>query len=94
MKCKYFNDNYSSIDDFRATAEKVVAIKMMKRRKINMTLDELWSTFDEDVKEIEEECEREGYPSRGSNFELRYDELVKRYHDYEKYCVDYIDEEE
>lgn len=33
-----------------------------------MTLDELWATFDDDVREIEEECEREGYPSRGSNF--------------------------
>lgn len=58
-----------------------------------MTLDELWSKFDDDVKEIEEECEREGYPSHGSNFDLRYDDLVKRYHEYEKYCIDYIDEE-
>lgn len=41
-----------------------------------MTRDELWSTFDADVKEIEE-CEREGYPSRGSNFDLRYEQLVK-----------------
>lgn len=59
-----------------------------------MTLDDLWAGFDGDVHELEEECEREGYPSRGSNFDLRYDDLVKRYHELEKYCVDYIDEEE
>lgn len=57
-----------------------------------MTLDELWSNFDADVKEIEEECEREGYPSRGSNFDLRYEQLIKQYHGREKYCSDYIDE--
>lgn len=28
-----------------------------------MTLDELWATFDDDVREIEEECEREQYCS-------------------------------
>lgn len=59
-----------------------------------MTLDELWSTFDYDVKELEDECEREGYPSRGSNFDLRYENLVKFYEECEKCCSDYIDEEE
>lgn len=43
MNGKYFNDNYSSIDEFRATAEKVIQIKISNRRKNNMTLDELWS---------------------------------------------------
>lgn len=43
MNCKYFNDNYSSNDEFRATAEKVIQIKISNRRKNNMTLDELWS---------------------------------------------------
>lgn len=43
MNCKYFNDNYSSIDDFRATAEKVISIKISNRSKNKMTLDELCS---------------------------------------------------
>ena len=89
----YFNDKYNSIDDFRATAEKVISTKISNRRKMNMTLDELWSTFEDDVKEIEEECEREGYPSRGSNFDLRYEQLVKLYHDREQYCSDYEEQE-
>ena len=59
-----------------------------------MTLDELWSTFDDDVKELEHECERDGYPSRGSNFDLRYEQLVKLYYEREKCCSDYIDDEE
>lgn len=43
MNCKYFNDNYSSIDEFRATTEKVISIKISNRSKNKMTLDELWS---------------------------------------------------
>lgn len=39
----YFNDKYSSLDEFRATAEKVISIKILKRSKNKMTLDELWS---------------------------------------------------
>lgn len=58
-----------------------------------MTLDELWSTFDADVKEIEEECEREGYPSQTSNFVHRYEQLVKLYHGCEQYCSDYEEQE-
>lgn len=37
MKGKYFNDKYSSIDEFRATAEKVISIKIFNRRKKVMT---------------------------------------------------------
>lgn len=88
---KYFNDKYNSIDDFRATADKTITIKILKKRRMNMKLDELWASFDDDVRELEEECEREGYPSRGSNFDLRYEQLVKQYHEREKYCYDYID---
>lgn len=39
----YFNDKYNSIDEFRATAEKVISIKISNRSKNKMTLDELWS---------------------------------------------------
>ena len=39
---QYFNDKYSTIDDFRATAEKVISIKISNRSKNKMTLDELW----------------------------------------------------
>lgn len=90
----YFNKKYSSIDDFRNTAEKVILIKMLKRRKMNMTMNDLWASFDDDVRELEEECEREGYPSRGSNFDLRYEQLVKLYHEREQYCSDYVEEED
>lgn len=33
MNRKYFNDKYSSLDEFRATAEKVISIKISDRRK-------------------------------------------------------------
>lgn len=36
MNGKYFNDKYSSIDEFRATAEKVISIKILKRRYNSM----------------------------------------------------------
>ena len=42
MNGKYFNDKYSSLDEFRATAEKVISIKISNRSKNKMTLDELW----------------------------------------------------
>ena len=90
----YFNEKYNSIYDFRDTANKTITIKILKRRRNNMTLDELWSTFDDDVREIEDECEREGYPSRGSNFDLRYYQLVKLYHEREQYCSDYEEQED
>lgn len=94
MNRKYFNDKYSSTDEFRATAEKVIEIKISNRRKFNMTLGELWSKFYDDVREIQDECEREGYPSRGSNFDLRCEQLVKLYHEREQYCSDYEEQEE
>ena len=34
---QYFNDKYSTIDDFRATAEKVISIKISNRSKKVMT---------------------------------------------------------
>lgn len=34
---EYFNDKYSSIEEFRATAEKVISIKISNRRKKVMT---------------------------------------------------------
>lgn len=50
-----------------------------------MTMNDLWASFDDDVRELEEECEREGYLSRGSNFDLRYER--------EQYCSDYEEQE-
>lgn len=41
MNGKYFNDNYSSIDEFRATAEKVIQIKILKRKEKTMTKREI-----------------------------------------------------
>lgn len=58
-----------------------------------MTMNDLWASFDDDVRELEEECEREGYPSRGSNFDPRYEQLVKLYHEREQRCSDYEEQE-
>lgn len=59
-----------------------------------MKLDDLYASFDDYVRELEEECEREGYPSRGSNFDLRYEQLVKLYHDREQYCSGYEEQDD
>lgn len=40
---EYFNDKYSSTDEFRATAEKVILIKISNSSKSSTTIDELWS---------------------------------------------------
>lgn len=55
MKCKYFNDKYSSIDEFRATAEKVISIKICNRRKKIMTRNEydIMECWDEENKEFD-----------------------------------------
>ena len=37
--------------------------------------------FEDDCEEIAEQCEQEGYPSHGSNYELRVDNLLKEYQD-------------
>ena len=34
MNCKYFNDNYSSIDEFRATTEKLYQLRFLIGVKI------------------------------------------------------------
>lgn len=59
-----------------------------------MTLDELWLEFGKDAKELQNECELEGYPSNGSVFGLRYEELCRLYHERERYCSDYVEEED
>lgn len=40
---QYFNDKYSSTNEFRATAEKVILIKISNSSKNSTTIDELWS---------------------------------------------------
>lgn len=35
--------------------------------------------FKEDCEDIAEQCEKEGYPSHGSNYDLRVDNLIKQY---------------
>lgn len=41
--------------------------------------------FDAECKEIEEECEAEGYPSNGSNYELAVADSRKWYDEQEEY---------
>ena len=38
---EYFNDKYSTVDEFRANAEKVILIKICNRSKNSTTIDEL-----------------------------------------------------
>ena len=41
---------------------------------MNMTiaeLDTMWAEYDEACEEVARECAEEGYPSHGSNYELR-----------------------
>lgn len=51
--------------------------------------------FDAERKEIEEECESEGYPSNGSNYELRVEGLREYYDEQQEYIhAKYETEEE
>lgn len=43
--------------------------------------DELYSRYREECTEISRECEAEGYPSHGSNYELRAEALYQDYAD-------------
>lgn len=51
----YFNDKYSSIDDYRATAEKVISIKISERNEKIMTRNEydIMECWDEENKEFD-----------------------------------------
>lgn len=40
---------------------------------------EIFAEFDAEVAAISDECVEEGYPSHGSNFELRYEQLYRDY---------------
>lgn len=48
---------------------------------------ELEKQYREECKEIAEQCEAEGYPANGSNYELRYAE-VRKYYDHEFELID------
>lgn len=42
-----------------------------------MTIEDLNSLFDEECERISEECVAEGYPSHGSNYDLRVENLMQ-----------------
>lgn len=42
------------------------------------TLEKLQKEFDKECDAIAEECASEGYPSHGSNYELRVEDLMKQ----------------
>lgn len=48
---------------------------------------ELEKQYREEYKEIAEQCEAEGYPANGSNYELRCAE-VRKYYDHEFELID------
>lgn len=55
-------------------------------------LTEVYNQYVEDCEEISEQCVQEGYPSRGSNYELRVEGLRQSYP--ELFAADDEDEEE
>lgn len=42
-------------------------------------LEEVYKQYIKEVENIQEQCEREGYPSNGSNYELRVASLQRYY---------------
>ena len=42
-------------------------------------LDMLYDQFLSECEEIAEECEAEGYPAQGSNYDLRVEQLMQKY---------------
>ncbi len=44
---------------------------MRTRQEIEAEIKDLYSQYKEDCKDEERQCEAEGYPSNGSNYELR-----------------------
>lgn len=46
---------------------------------IMMTTEDIRKQFDEECEKIALQCEAEGYPSHGSNYDLRVDNLMKSY---------------
>lgn len=42
-------------------------------------LEELYNQYRKEVEDIERECEEEGYPTNGSNYELRIGNLRRYY---------------
>lgn len=44
-----------------------------------LNLKELREQFEEECEEIALQCEEEGYPSHGSNYELRVEKLMESY---------------
>lgn len=51
----------------------------------DLVAQRLWDEFSTECEEIAEECEAEGYPAHGSNYDLRCDRL------YEDYATAYPD---
>jgi len=58
------------------------------------TYEELLKMFREECAQISEQCEEEGYPSCGTNYELRVEGLWERYEQMYPQFFDEEDEEE
>ena len=50
-----------------------------REEKNMMATEDIRRQFDEECEEIALECEAEGYPSHGSNYELRVERLMESY---------------
>ena len=55
-------------------------------RTIDREIQELLTSYDEDCKDIADLCVEEGYPSHGSNYELRCESLWNSF-----YAEEYAD---
>lgn len=53
---------------------------MRTKKEIEAEIEELFTQFKEECKEIAEQCEEEGYPNHGSNYDLRCENVWDDYY--------------
>ena len=54
-------------------------VNKMKKWAVDNGLGELYAQYEKECDEIAAQCEEEGYPSHGSNYELRVADLERDY---------------
>ena len=52
---------------------------------MDLDYEKIEKEYEEECAEISAQCEEEGYPARGSNYELRCESLGERYYQYYGY---------
>lgn len=57
--------------------------RFFKRKGVAITKSEVIKEYEEECLEISRQCEEEGYPAHGSNYDLRCEDLWDNYYKYE-----------